>query len=1033
MTDFPIGTVTFLFTDIEGSTQLVHRFGDRYPELLAEHHQLLRGVFEAHSGYEVNTDGDAFFIAFDRASDGVAAAVSAQQALAAHQWPDEAVIRVRMGLHTGDAVRTGDDYAGIDVHRAARISASAHGGQVLISEAVKVLAAHRLPANVTVRDLGQHRLKDLPEPEHLFQLVISDVPSEFPPVRSVSNRPNNLPIHIPPLIGRERELPQLCELARPTEVRLITLTGAGGTGKTLLALHAARELLTDLSDGAFFIPLAGITDAPLVLFEIAQALGIAEAGSQMLLTRLTDHLRDRRLLLVLDNFEQVLGASKAVSTLIENCPHLTIIVTSRTPLRVRGEHPFEVPPLDVTALAGASSVEKAVASPAVQLFVSRAKEIKRDFDLTEQNAAAVAEICARLDGLPLAIELAAARVELLSPQAMLTRLVNSGGRLSLQILSGGAHDLPARQRAIRNAIAWSYDLLDDGLKEVFARLSVFAGGCSLETAEAVCRRKDSQEEVLDDIASLIAKNLVRQEQSAEGESRLGMLNIVREFGLEQLQALGLSDDAHRAHAEHFAALAENTQTDSIGPAEVARRHRLEAEQDNFRAALRWCFDRAPDLGLRLASGLGNLWLAQGHWAELNAVYEEALKHSIGGSPELRARCARYAGKCAQIQGDAARAHELFEESLALAEEAKSDGEIMRTLHQLGYTLAHKAGRRSEARPLLDRALQLARGARDEKQIANSFYYLAEFAISVSDFALARSMDDDALAIYRRRNDKGGVALCMIHLADVGLVTGDVQRVRSYLDIAQGIHEQAADQHGLTWDRYRLAQLDIHRGNYEHARSLLRDCAKSFERMKARPGEAWSLYQLGRVALCEEEFLDASSYLENSLRLFRTVAGGTEWALLELGGVAIYEGRLKSARKFLQKALTEMREAESTLGIAQALSTLARLARLQGEYESASACLHESFDLVKSTSANRSAAIVIQQLAYLADVQAQHDRAALLLGTLEALREEMGSPIAPCDRGKYERTLAAARTALGDELFAQKFAEGRQSPWQKLVL
>jgi tetratricopeptide (TPR) repeat protein len=667
----------------------------------------------------------------------------------------------------------------------------------------------------------------------------------------------------------------------------------------------------------------------------------------------------------------------------------------------------------------------------VQLFVSRAKDIKRDFELTEQNAAAIAQICAHLNGLPLAIELAAARVELLSPQAMLTRLVNTGGRLSLQILSGGAHDLPARQRAIRSAIAWSYDLVSDRLKEVFCRLSVFAGGCNLETAEAVCSRDGAHDEVLDEIASLIAKNLIRQEQSAEGESRLGMLNIIREFGLEQLEALGLSDAAHRAHAEYFAAVAESAETAAIGPAELARRQRLEAEQDNFRAALRWCFDHAPDLGLRIASGLGNLWLAQGHWAELNSVYEEALARSIGGSPELRARCARYAGKCAQMQGDAARAHELFEESVALAEESKSTSEIIKALHQLGSTLAHKPGRRSEARPLLDRALKLAQKLGDEKLIASSLYYLAEFAIAASDFTFAREMDDQALAICRKRNDKPGVALCMVHLSDIALLTGETQRVRSYLEIAQGIHEQAGDQHSLTWDRYRLGRLDLHRGNYDQARSLLRESAKTFERMKAKPGEAWSLLQLGKVALCEEEFLDASSYFERSMKIFKASGSGTEWALLELGSVAIYEGRLKSAGKFLQRSLAQNREAENKIGTAEALCYLARLARLQGEHDSASACLAEAFDLTKQTTSLRLAAIVLQQLAYLADVQGQHERVALVLGKLDALRDEMGAPIAPCDRAKYDRTIETTRAALGEEVFPQVFAEGREMRWQEI--
>ena len=523
MIDLPTGTVTLLFTDIEGSTRLVERLGNRYVQVLAVHQELLRAAFDQHHGHEVGTEGDGFFVAFGKASDAVAAAVTAQRALASQPWPDGVMLRVRMGLHTGEPIVVARDYAGLDVHCAARICSAGHGGQALLSQPTCELLGHDLPAGVELRDLGEHRLKDLTEPQRLFQVVIPGLPAEFPPLRTLGPRPDDLPTPLTRFIGRQRELAQACALLQREETRLLTLTGPGGTGKTRLALEIAGGLVQAFPDGLAFVGLSAVHDPKLVVPTIAQALGISEAPGQSLLETLAEHVGDRRQLVVLDNFEQVLPAAAAVVELLVACPRLKALVTSRAALRVSGEQTFPVPPLSLPDQASAEPPD-AVSSEAVALFADRARAVDASFAVTDANAPLLVEICRRLDGLPLAIELAASRARLLSPQALLARLERR-----LQVLKGGARDLPARQQTLRATLDWSYDLLEPEERTLFARLAVFAGGCSMEAAEAVCGLEDDLD-VLAGLEALVDKNLLQPREGPDGGRRVVMLETFGSMG-----------------------------------------------------------------------------------------------------------------------------------------------------------------------------------------------------------------------------------------------------------------------------------------------------------------------------------------------------------------------------------------------------------------------------------------------------------------------------------------------------------------------
>jgi predicted ATPase/class 3 adenylate cyclase len=601
MVDLPTGTVTFLFSDIEGSTRLVQRLGDGYPPLLAEHQRLVRAAFGAEGGVVVGTEGDSFFAVFRGAHAAVAAAIDAQLALERHPWPEDGRIRVRIGLHTGEGSLGEDPYVGVDVHRAARIAAAAHGGQVLVSDSVRGLVDHALPAGVSLLDLGEHRLKDLEHPERLHQVVHPELQAEFPPPATLSRRPN-LPAQISGFVGREAELSALRELLDDPAVQLLTLTGPGGTGKTRLALQAAAEHVERSDDPVVFVDLSSVREVEAAFEAIVRAVGAPGGSGRRPLDVLADHLADRRTLLLVDNLEQVMDAADGISELLQRCSELRIVVTSREALRIRGERRFDVPPMSLPEAAIATVAAAEVAdSEAVRLFVERARDMRPDFDLTDDNAGAVAEVCARLDGLPLTIELAVARLELFSPDELRERL-----RDHLEPLSGGSRDLPARQRTLSGTIEWSERLLDPDDRTILRVLSVFSSA-GVDAVERVAAGIDELRDasVPDGLLSLTAKSLVRSIE-VDGRRRLSMLETIRQYAAERLEEEpALEKAARRAHAEHFSQLAQERRGDLSGDGRSDALEELETELGNLTSAWRYWVG-AGDLG-RLDMLLDGLW------------------------------------------------------------------------------------------------------------------------------------------------------------------------------------------------------------------------------------------------------------------------------------------------------------------------------------------------------------------------------------------------------------------------------------------
>jgi predicted ATPase len=710
--ELPSGSVTLLFTDIEGSTRQLNELGaEAYEEALAEHRRLLREVFARHGGVEVDTQGDAFFYAFPSGPEAIEAAGEGQRALSV------GAIRVRMGLHTGRPHVGREGYVGKDVHLAARIAAAGHGGQVLVSQATRALVDGGLA------DLGEHRVKDFSEPVWIFQVG----EERFPPLKTISN--TNLPRPASSFVGREQEVSDVAELLQDG-ARLVTLSGPGGSGKTRLAIESAAELVQEFRNGVFWIGLATLRDPTLVAETVAQTLGAKDG--------LAEHIGERELLLLLDNFEQVVDAAPELPSLLESCPNLRVLVTSRELLRVRGEVEYPVAPL--------------VEPEAIELFCARSRL---------EPSSDIAELCRHLDNLPLAVELAAARTSVLSPGQILERLAER-----LDLLKGG-RDAEARQRTLRATIEWSHDLLSAEERGLFARLSVFAGGCTWEAAATVCGAD------VDTLQSLVEKSLVRRT-----EERFWMLETIREFALERLEETGSADIMRERYSTEYVELAELAGPELLARSSSIWFDRIEAEHDNIRAVLGDALEHGrTDVALRLCAQVRHFWWIRGYWSEGRRWLDSVLAAGGESDPNLRFEPLWGAGLLAIWQGDVDRASAVAEEMLTLAPEG--DPKRAGAMHMAGMA-PHARADLDEAAELYEESARLAREHGDMGIVTIALNNLGAIAFDREDYERALGLFDEALAINREGHDRHLVALALLSIGTTTWMLGDLERARELL-------------------------------------------------------------------------------------------------------------------------------------------------------------------------------------------------------------------------------------------------------------
>ncbi len=814
----PSGTVTFLFSDMEGSSRLEREIGtERYSVALSLHRSILRAAFEAHGGLEQGTEGDSFFVVFPSAAEAVRAAVDGQRGLAGAAWPESRVVRVRMGIHTGEATLSDQGYVGIDINHAARISAAGHGGQVVVSAATRGLVGDGLPAGVTWRDLGAFRLKDFPEPERLSQLDIDGLPADFPPLRTLDARPGNLPIPVTSFVGRERELAEAHRLLGAA--RLLTITGPGGIGKTRFAIAVAGAAAGDFVDGTFFVPFEPVDDPMLVPATIARTVGIVESGSRPPLEALVELLAGQKVLFVLDNFERLTAAAPVVADLLRAAPGVRFVVTSRAILHLSGEHEFPLDGLAVPpdpsrmtpeqrtgrsgALAAAPDPERFLAFDAVHLFVERATAARPSFALDRSNAGAVALICTRLDGMPLAIELAAARIRILPPDAILARLERQ-----FELLATAARDVPERQRTLRGAIAWSYDLLEPPARHLLDRLACFAGGCDLEIAEQVCGPSDELGlDVFDGIAELAEQSLVRQSE-AGGEVRFTMPDTIRAFAAERLEARGEAEEIRRRHAGAYLALVEAAAPELTGDDQRRWLERLERDHDNLRAAMTWAVEKPePALAEGLAYRLWRFWQKRGHLSEARRRLEDlASRPWLPDDPVGQAHVLEALGGVAYWQGDLVAAVPAYEGALRLWREEGDRPEIANALYNLAFT---------------------------QNMGANSNTLQPVF-----DMSLARPLLEESAAIYR----------------------------------------EIGDEHGVGNVLWALGSADMFARRDDIALASFQEAGAAFKASGDRTMEAWALHMLGVVYVHLEDYAAAEESFRHALRHFRAAGDITGQAL-----------------------------------------------------------------------------------------------------------------------------------------------------------
>jgi len=902
----PSGTVTFLFSDIEGSTRLAQDFPDTWEDLRAQHHAILHSAMEAHNGYVFQIVGDAFCVAFHTASDALRAALKSQVGLYNHDWGLNP-LKVRMGIHTGKAefLENGEYRGYLAMSRVQRLTSAAHGGQVLVSNAAQELARDDLPESVTLHDMGEHRLKDLIRPEHIFQLIIPNLPVEFPPIKTLDAYRHNLPTQLTSFIGREKEMAEVKQAVN--DHRLVTLTGSGGTGKTRLSLQVAAELLDQFPDGVWFVELASTTDPDLISQTILSVFKIGDQPGMSSLQLLTNYLREKALLLILDNCEHLIEAiANLAKTLLDKAPRLRILATSREALGITGECNWHVPSLSLPDIQQLPAIDGLSQYEAVRLFIDRATLAQPHFMVTKDNAPAIAQICSRLDGIPLAIELAAVRVNALSVDQISKRLDDR-----FRLLTGGSRTALPRQQTLRATIDWSYNLLSDQEKILFRRLAVFVGGWRLEAAEQVCSMDQNDLVVFDLLAHLVDKSLVIVDDTAN-ELRYHMLETTRQYAREKLLESEEGEVLRNRHVDWYLKFTVSANKELEGPNQILWLHKLDAEMDNLRAAMAWSFS-SKQLGvtaIQIVNALEHYWDYRSLFNEAFSWMEKAEVQSrtLMGTPIRAKLLGIYALHVYSILGRWKEARPMLEESL---ETFRNHIET----HQIDY-----------AYTLIWLGFILYFNNRDKRKTACG--YLQE-----------------GINQFKATGDRRGLARALNLFADIKINEGDVETAIKMQEEGKMLYKESGDRYGSAICEMDLGNYHLRKGNYPEARKHFEDSLSVFSEFENKGYASQVLAGLGESYLGLKKHLKAEAYFRESLSMKKEIGVNSRWYIgdnLYLGYSALFQGDDRMAISSFKEALSTSQEWDSIIGQTHCLAGFAAVAAVRGEAETA-AILYGAMD------------------------------------------------------------------------------------------
>jgi predicted ATPase/class 3 adenylate cyclase len=1045
----PAGTVTFLFTDIQGSTPLWEREPEKMAAALQIHNAALRQAIEANGGVVYKTVGDAFQAAFPTAPQALKATIEGQRALQSAPWNELGPLAVRMGLHTGEAALDpgGDEYAVSHTkNRIGRIHSVASGGQILLSQETADLVARKLPEGVSLKDLGEHRLKGMQWLEHLYQVCAPGLLLDFPPLATAITHPDhNLPLQMTSFIGREKEMAAVKGLLH--SARLVTLTGPGGTGKTRLSLETAAIMLAQYADGVWLVELAPLSDPALVPAITARTLGLREQSAAQMIALLQEYLEHKQLLLILDNCEHVIEAcARLAGILLQSCPKLSILTSSREALGIAGEVSFRVPPLTFPEAGALPTDETLAQSEAVRLFVDRVSAVSPGFSLTPTNAPAIVQVCLRLDGIPLAIELAAARTRMLQVAEIAQRLDDR-----FRLLTGGSRAALPRHQTLRASIDWSYGLLSEPERSLLQRLSVFAGGWVLEAAEAVgCGDGIQACDVLELLGLLVDKSLVQTSSAFVGLNRFRMLETIRQYAHEKLVESGQAGAVRQRHLQYYLELAERLETGIRGPDQVRIQERLEIELDNLRLALAWSLegrgrqDWNPELGLRLVSSLVSFWYCHSRpdeaiqWLDQLLAGEEEERGGMPISPErapIRARALQVESYLVWHIFDQAKAARLAIQSRALYQSLGADGRV-------GYARAcfvydDPSADRTEEEKFLE-AVAILRAAGDRFWAGELLVRLGFMAVLRSEIDKAKAYWEEWLEACKEIGDLDGIGGGAYCLGGIALRQGKLERSHALYEEALGILITDHNETYQGFSHIQLAQCDAIGGNYAQAAAHATQALSLGQRQADGPIIHSAQITLGRLALLQGNHQEAAQWFEDDLAYFRKkdhkahMAG----ALYFLGLLAWAAGDLEQAGRRYTEVLNTYGGFDSVLK-AWAFTGLGKVALAHGEMHQARSYFQQALGvditiLTPEYNYLTHPMTALEASAFLAAAHSQNEAAVRLLGATDSWHTFNFHIRLPRERQEREDCMAALRAKMDEHAFAIAWAEGQAMALEQTV-